>query len=1107
MRLTRKLPPIALVVALLAVVVQAAAGELPGRSPDAIAKPSGTAGGVRGSYTVTLLTGDRVTLASAGALSGAVHPAKGREKMAFLTRRIDGHLYVVPQDAQRLVAAGRLDQRLFDVTELVRLGYHDAALDTLPLLVTYRAGAARAAGVALARTGATVTRELPGIGAAAITADKATMPALWTVAASNGGVEKLWLDGKRRISLDRSVAQIGAPAAWQAGYTGSGVTVAVLDTGVDAAHPDLAGRVAQQRDFTGAADAGDTYGHGTHVASTVAGSGAASSGRYRGVAPEATLVSGKVCESEFCAESAMLAGLEWAAAEAGADVVNVSIGGPDGPEIDPLEEAVNVLTARHGTLFVVAAGNEGASVSSPGSADSALTVGAVDRSDRIATFSARGPRVGDEAIKPDVTAPGVDIVAARAEGTGAGVPAGDAYTSMSGTSMATPHVAGAAALLAQQHPDWTAGRLKATLLGSAQPAAEATAFEQGAGRVDLARAVTQALTSDPTSLSYGRVAWPHDDDQPATKTVTYGNDGSADAVLDLALQITGADGAPAPDGMFTLDTSRLTVPAGGVAQVKLTADTTVAAADGHYTGRLVATAGSARVVTPLALHREPESYDLTLSHLGDDGAATRDYATTLVGLDRHWRTDVGVDSTVTLRVPKGRYGLSTALYRTRADGGFEVAVLARPVLDLRASTTLTLDARLAKPVVMTVPDPSARSAVANIGYSFLTASDEHVFSVLAPDLDGLSTAQLGAAAPPTAFVAHLSAQWAKPDAEGRFDNSPYLYAVGEHTRGRFPTGFTRHYRARDLAGIHQEFSAPQPGLTGERMVFPRFDHFAVPWAAVLPTSLPGRRVEYHNTNGVRWDSTLTLGVRDQDGVFAARGEWASPVKRYQAGQRYRDRWVGAPFGPALLRVNGMPSEVTRTGDRISAFAGLHGDAGGHTGWLFNRTGRTALYRDGVLVAENSWPAGEFTVPPDPAAYRLEVSGTGGLGELSSEVSAVWTFNSAHTAAKTALPLSTVHFAPKMDGDQSAASGQVVEFPVSVRRQPDAAQTDLAALTVDVSYDDGGTWQPVTLRRDGDRWLATVTHPDVAGYVSLRATATDSAGNTVKQRIVRAYRIR
>jgi hypothetical protein len=660
MRLTRKLPPIALVVALLAVVVQAAAGELPGRSPDAIAKPSGTAGGVRGSYTVTLLTGDRVTLASAGALSGAVHPAKGREKMAFLTRRIDGHLYVVPQDAQRLVAAGRLDQRLFDVTELVRLGYHDAALDTLPLLVTYRAGATRAAGVALARTGATVTRELPGIGAAAITADKATMPALWTVAASNGGVEKLWLDGKRRISLDRSVAQIGAPAAWQAGYTGSGVTVAVL---------------------------------------------------------------------------------------------------------------------------------------------------------------------------------------------------------------------------------------------------------------------------------------------------------------------------------------------------------------------------------------------------------------------------------------------------------------ARPVLDLRASTTLTLDARLAKPVVMTVPDPSARSAVANVGYSFLTASDEHVFSVLAPDLDGLSTAQLGAAAPPTAFVAHLSAQWAKPDAEGRFDNSPYLYAVGEHTRGRFPTGFTRHYRARDLAGIHQEFSAPQPGLTGERMVFPRFDHFAVPWAAVLPTSLPGRRVEYHNTNGVRWDSTLTLGVRDQDGVFAARGEWASPVKRYQAGQRYRDRWVGAPFGPALLRVNGMPSEVTRTGDRISAFAGLHGDAGGHTGWLFNRTGRTALYRDGVLLAENSWPAGEFTVPPDPAAYRLEVSGTGGLGELSSEVSAVWTFNSAHTAAKTALPLSTVHFAPKLDGDQSAASGQVVEFHVSVRRQPDAAQTDLAALTVDVSYDDGGTWQPVTLRRDGDRWLATVTHPDVAGYVSLRATATDSAGNTVKQRIVRAYRIR
>jgi hypothetical protein len=116
MRLVRRVLPAVVAVGLLAVVVQAAAGVLPGAPPGAAAKPAAAAQGARGTVTVTLLTGDRVTLRSAGALSGAVRPAKGREGMAFLTHRIGGHLYVVPLDAQRMVAAGRLDQRLFDVS-------------------------------------------------------------------------------------------------------------------------------------------------------------------------------------------------------------------------------------------------------------------------------------------------------------------------------------------------------------------------------------------------------------------------------------------------------------------------------------------------------------------------------------------------------------------------------------------------------------------------------------------------------------------------------------------------------------------------------------------------------------------------------------------------------------------------------------------------------------------------------------------------------------------------------------------------------------------------------------------------------------------------------
>ena len=111
----------------------------------------------------------------------------------------------------------------------------------------------------------------------------------------------------------------------------------------------------------------------------------------------------------------------------------------------------------------------------------------------MSAFSSRGPRTGDSAIKPDIAAPGEDIVAARAAGTGMGTPLDQYYTAASGTSMATPHVAGAAAILAQQHPDWTAGQLKAGLMSAARPV-DGTVYAQGAGRLDVGRAVAPAGT-------------------------------------------------------------------------------------------------------------------------------------------------------------------------------------------------------------------------------------------------------------------------------------------------------------------------------------------------------------------------------------------------------------------------------------------------------------------------------------------------------------------------------------------------------------------------------------------------------------------------------------
>src|SRR5205085_10055911 len=128
--------------------------------------------------------------------------------------------------------------------------------------------------------------------------------------------------------------------------------------------------------------------------------------------------------------------------------------------------------------------------------------------DGLSTFSSRGPRAGDHAVKPDIAAPGEQIIAARAAGTSMGTPVDASYTAASGTSMATPHVSGAVAILAQAHPDWTATQLKAGLMSAATPIAGATVYGQGAGRVDVTRAVTQAVRAEPASLSFGFLRWP-----------------------------------------------------------------------------------------------------------------------------------------------------------------------------------------------------------------------------------------------------------------------------------------------------------------------------------------------------------------------------------------------------------------------------------------------------------------------------------------------------------------------------------------------------------------------------------------------------------------------
>ena len=307
-------------------------------------------------------------------------------------------------------------------------------------------------------------------------------------------VEHLWLDLPVQAFLDASVPLIQAPSVWRAGYRGRGIRIAILDTGIDPHHPDVAGRVTATATFVGRAYYDDN-GHGTHVASIAAGNGAASGGIHVGVAPEADLYVAKVLAADGSGMmSDVMAGVEWAV-EQKSHVIGLSLGtnGPcDGT--DALSITCDAAVER-GVVVCVAAGNSGPArytVGSPGCARQVITVGASDDHDQIAAFSSRGP-TSDGRVKPDIAFPGVGIVAARAAGTAMGQVVDEHYTSASGTSMATPHAVGAAALLLQANPSLTPREVKELLMRTARNIGyEANA--QGAGRAD----VYQAYLGEPS---------------------------------------------------------------------------------------------------------------------------------------------------------------------------------------------------------------------------------------------------------------------------------------------------------------------------------------------------------------------------------------------------------------------------------------------------------------------------------------------------------------------------------------------------------------------------------------------------------------------------------
>ena len=362
--------------------------------------------------------------------------------------------------------------------------------------------------------------------------------------ANNPHVKRISHDRTIAGSMERTGLTVGSTSVRQQyGYDGSGVGVAVIDSGITSWHDDLATstlgvqRVVRFVDFVANQTTPyDDYGHGTHVAGIIGGNGYDSNGRRAGIAPGASLIALKALDgSGNGVISDVIAALDYVVAhksELNIRVVNLSVatGVYESYDMDPLTRAARAAV-KTGIVVVAAAGNNGKSpkgtlqyggITSPGNEPSVLTVGAsshmgtIDRADdTMAAFSSRGPSAIDTGAKPDVVAPGVGIESTAVANSklytsypqallnGTVSTTSMPYLSMSGTSMAAPVVAGTVALMLQANPSLTPNAVKAIIQYTAEPNAGYDPLSEGAGFLNAKGAVDLALYfAAPSATAY-----------------------------------------------------------------------------------------------------------------------------------------------------------------------------------------------------------------------------------------------------------------------------------------------------------------------------------------------------------------------------------------------------------------------------------------------------------------------------------------------------------------------------------------------------------------------------------------------------------------------------
>jgi subtilisin family serine protease len=1042
------------------------------------------------STCITLITGDVVVVSElpTGQWSISINPAdpskSGQHFQTFVTPE---GTYVIPSSAN----LEKLDSEFFNIDYLAKNGYHN--LEKMPIIVSFKdemEQAMQSVVSSLSGYRGTVTASLPRLSFLSAQLPIETINGSVRTILNRNSVKKIWLDRMVHGSLSESVSLIGAPELWDAGYDGTGVEIAILDTGIDATHPNLDDldddpattdpKVIRAIDFTDDNTINDLDGHGTHCAGIAAGTEGTVSG-FKGVAPGAHLWNVKVLNRLGTGQwSWLIEGIAYAAfgpdgtPNTGdeADVISMSLGASPTDGTDPASLAVDVAVDA-GVVVVVAAGNneDYFEIESPGASRKCIAVGASNKYDSLADLSSKGPTI-DFRVKPDILAPGVDIFSSAPYSV-----FGSYYRELDGTSMATPHVAGTAALLLQKGvpAGWVAPEYMKNALISTAVDLGYNIYEQGGGRVSVPSAAYTEVLVDPATVSFGL----YSSDTLDTATLTFHNlNPTSSHSLNLDVMVEDVSTGAVVDCAF-LDTTLLNIEPGSQASVVLTIDTS--SLKSMYSGKVTATIDTGETIQ--AIFGFAGMNELTVSKVDMDGVAAPSdevYVLADSGFPSSANKQLDIDGDATFYVSDGTYDVISVGYDE--DTGAAVYTIAEDVT-VTQDAHVQLDERHTRDINFNANKPNQVMAekTASIFYeneqTQLWINDIQWYPTSALTYVSLTSIN-------TEFTYSYYPEAYYNSANPGLVNAPewhkLLFTLGDVTGNvlflpdydalvRRETDYKVEFASDTGYRVQFALSPMALGTTtyGWQMTVPQT---RIEWLSPAPVEYNGWYTKYPTEN---WDFTSIWQSYPIGETYFAFGE--HPLT--SGAEVYVGSWY--------LRLSGSISADT--------FGNLFAD------YTKDVSGTLTLIEDGLEVYSTEiW---------DHFLDYYFFSGTPEIEVVIDGVNDLSLSTSTHTELSFTADSTTDWQPPRLVIRPRnldlfcVTSSDDVLVDVSV-----LDDSPISLFTFEYSLDDGNTWNLASsTQQDASSWVADLGALNRA-FVSVRVNATDSFGNRISQTTIRGFSV-